>query len=141
LKEQELLWRCEFERDRARPYSELRALAELLPEEPTRTIEISPPWGEGRPHDTDHLVDEYEIEAGQDKPLSFAVSRGRTEGGIWVYRWHIVYNLTKIEPLNPTPDGFRLLRRHERFHTKGYKHGEGSEATNGCYSPTVNLWA
>lgn len=145
---QELLFSCggvhPFIEEAGKPiiaFPGLRAIMEALPSEPDNVVAINPPWGVGRPHDTDMIVREYEIEAGEDKPLSVAIMKGSNHSGAWVYQWHIVYNLTKIVPLKPTPEGMRLLRRHERYHCKGFVHEEGTPAENGCYSRTVNLWA
>lgn len=144
----ELVYRCGgshsfFESADGRVFAEpqIRSLVAALLPEPIRTVQVEPPWGIGRPHDTDRVVREYEFEAGEDKPLSVAIMKGTNRSGKWVYEWHIVYNLTKIVPLKPTPEGMRLLRGHERFHCKGFEHGEGTAKTNKSFSPTVNLWA
>ena len=52
----------------------------------------------------------------------------------------IEYDVCEMRRLGATSAGWQRLKAHERAHSRGLAHWEGTPATNPAYYPTVNLY-
>lgn len=51
----------------------------------------------------------------------------------------IEYDVCEMRRLGATSEGWQRLKAHERAHSRGLAHYEGSPATNPAYYPNVNI--
>lgn len=92
------------------------------------------------PHrrDQNNYVVEYAGTAGsshRDGIIGVAVSRSNTP---WGFNYFIVYDYQELNRLGYNYYGRAKLTRHERAHTRGWRHFEGNKRINQAYCNRIN---
>lgn len=91
--------------------------------------------GPRNPPDANNVVVEYAGTAGRshyDNIIGVAV---QDPDSPWGYNYFIIYDFVETNRYNYTQTGINVLYRHERAHTRGWRHFEGNKRINGANCP------